>query len=158
MTKAHPMTGCSPTEPRWPIRAEDTNTNIGKFGPVRRRADGSAKMHKGIDYEAEPGAPIFAAHDGWIRRGPPKDGEESGGGGYGQRLYLSSHDEAVETIYAHLSGELVAQSDNVRAGALLGWVGRSGNIGLDAAKIKSHIHFEVRVDGQPLDPDVWLYS
>ena len=151
MTVRHPLTGRAPSD-RWPVRPGI----VGRFGLTRTNSDGSPKMHRGIDWIAPIGSRVYAAHDGKVVRA----GEESGGRGYGQRIYLlrpaEGADRLVLTIYAHLCVEFVNLLEEVRAGHCLGLVGRSGNITHEP----DHIHHEVRIgdQGKPsaVDPE-WFY-
>lgn len=129
---------------------------MGSYGYTRFESDGrTPKHHDGIDWLAPMGAPVYASHDGFVSRA----GEQTGGAGYGQRIYIRSKDGATETIYAHLAGQLVRFGASVRAGDLIGWIGRTGNVGLKS-EIPTHLHFEVRIGHAPgkhtVDPIGWL--
>lgn len=65
--------------------------------------------------------------------------------GYGNAVVLD-HGEGVTTLYGHLEAIRVESGDAVPAGAAIGTVGRSGNA------TTYHLHFEIRVDGEPADP------
>jgi murein DD-endopeptidase MepM/ murein hydrolase activator NlpD len=155
LIRLHPLAGRSVLEaghgpPAWPVRTGGSTGRVGSFGLTR---DNGKKRHLGVDYLAEAGLPVYAAHDGEVTR----TGEQSGGKGYGQRIYLRDAEAAVQTRYAHLSGQLVSRGDRVRAGALLGWVGRSGNV---QDTTPTHLHFEVRLGPldrlEAVDPEEWL--
>lgn len=141
------------------VRAGGSTGRVGSFGMTR---SGGTKMHKGTDYLCNEGDPIYAAMDGRVGRSgeevPPGGKEQDGRVGYGYRIYIhhalaGGHTQPVETRYAHLSGILAKRQDLVRAGELIGWAGRSGNVDNDCP---THLHFEVRVGGNPTDPIVWL--
>jgi murein DD-endopeptidase MepM/ murein hydrolase activator NlpD len=146
--RRHPVTGKRPrAEDATGVRYGGSTGFVGFFGLTR---DDGRKEHKGIDFLAPKGAPVYAAHDGVITR----DGEQSGGKGYGLRLYLTAaDDDGTETRYAHLSGQTVRCGAKVRRGALLGWSGDSGNVD-DGTP--DHLHFEVRIAEAPVDPLEWL--
>jgi len=152
--KLHPMTAAK-ANGQWPIRIGGSTGRVGYFGKTRRDSNGDPKMHKGVDFVAKSGVAVFAAHDGSIR----EDGIEKGiggyevgqGVGYGRRLYLRSG--ALETVYAHLSGQHASKGYKVRAGDLIGWIGRSGNVADDT---EDHLHFEVKIEGVHVDPEKWL--
>lgn len=137
MILCHPITGMSPHGLAHPL----VGGRSGEFGWSRVNRDGSPKFHRGCDLATDPGRPIFASHDGKVSRA----GEQSAGKGYGQRIYLNGFhgEQTLLTIYAHLSGQCVVESEVVRAGHLLGWAGRSGNITNEA----THCHVEVRLGG-----------
>ena len=112
-------------------------------GPVtspfgRRRAH---EVHPGIDIDGETGDPVLAAARGTVAYAGPAF---KGYTGYGN-LVIIDH-TTYQTIYAHLSRVDVAAGQPVLAGTLIGAIGRSGNA------TGSHLHFEVRVDGHPVDP------
>ena len=135
MKLLHPLT-CEEYDPLTAplIRTGGSTGKIGFFGMTR---NGGSKMHKGIDILASPGDPVFASHSGTVKRA----GEQSGGEGYGQRLYIRSDTNEVETLYAHLSLESVVVNQKIRRGHLIGFVGRSGNL---SPSDETHIHWEVR--------------
>ncbi|HEC08513.1 MAG TPA: M23 family metallopeptidase [Acidimicrobiales bacterium] len=112
------------------------------FGLRTDPIDGSQKMHKGVDIGAPAGTPIAAAADGVVTWA----GER---GGYGQ-LVVIDHGGGVETRYAHQSRLDVVPGQRVAAGEMIGAVGSTGR------STGPHLHFEVRVDGEAVDPAGWL--
>lgn len=104
-----------------------------KFGPRRRR------MHNGIDLKVYVGDTIRAAFDGKVRI---RSAERRG---YGKYLVLR-HPNGLETVYGHLSGYLVNENDIVRSGQPIGLGGNTGR------STGSHLHFETRFLGQPINP------
>jgi len=113
----------------WPVQGSVTS----RFGP--RGLWGS---HRGVDIKAPRGAPIRAAAAGTV----VFSGRQSS---YG-RVIKIAHANGVSTIYAHNSTNLVKAGDRVRAGALIGAVGRTGRA------TTNHLHFEVRRQGVANDP------
>lgn len=95
--------------------------------------------HAGIDLPATTGTGVRAAFDGVVSRADPD------AGGYGQ-LVVIDHGDGTETRYAHLSAIDVRPGQKVTQGETLGAVGSSGR------STGPHLHFELRRDGQPLDP------
>lgn len=97
----------------------------------------SVRMHTGIDYAAPSGTPIRA----------PADGEmifKGWKGGYGNTVMIR-HKNGMETLYGHLSA--YSQSAGaVRAGDIIGYVGSTGR------STGPHLHYEVRISGQPVNP------
>ena len=119
------MTGfCMPT----------ANTKItSKFGPRRRR------MHNGLDVKVYIGDTIRAAFDGKVRMVKYERR------GYGQYVVIR-HNNGLETVYGHLSKQLVKEDDYVEAGQVIGLGGNTGR------STGSHLHFETRFLGQAINP------
>jgi len=121
----------------WPARGQITSG----FGIRRHPLFGIQHMHTGVDIGATWGSPVLAAadgqviHTGWF-------------GGYG-KIVILDHGGGVSTLYAHLFEILVAPGASVRRGQVVGRVGSTGYA------TGPHLHFEVRVDGQPIDPTAY---
>ncbi|MGB8652405.1 MAG: M23 family metallopeptidase [Mycobacteriales bacterium] len=98
-------------------------------------------FHDGIDIAAPYGAPVHAMADGVVLYAGPARG-------FGQEVVLS-HPGGVVTVYGHVSAILVA-SGPVRAGQVIARVGNEGE------STGPHLHAEVRVNDQPVDPVLWL--
>jgi murein DD-endopeptidase MepM/ murein hydrolase activator NlpD len=100
------------------------------------------RMHEGIDITASSGTPIWAAaagtviHAGWL-------------GGYGN-LVVVDHGNGLATAYAHASAILVSVGQAVAQGETIALVGSTGN------SSGPHLHFEVRVNGEAVDPLFYL--
>ena len=113
-----------------------TNTKItSKFGPRRRR------MHNGIDVKVYIGDTIRAAFSGKVRV-VKNQGRRRG---YGKYIIIR-HDNGLETVYAHLSKQLVNEDQYVESGEV---VGLGGNTGRSTG---SHLHFETRFLGEAINP------
>ena len=95
------------------------------------------RLHTGIDYAAPSGTPVKASADGIITFKGWK-------GGYGNAVMIQ-HANGVETLYAHLSAFSQAQG-NVRSGEVIGFVGSTGR------STGPHLHYEARINGQPVNP------
>lgn len=98
-----------------------------------------SRWHYGTDLDLETGDSVRAAFDGVVRI------SKWDGGGYGNYL-LVRHYNGVETLYGHLSKPLVAVGTFVKAGQVIGLGGNTGR------STGSHLHFEVRYEGNPIDP------
>ena len=96
------------------------------------------RMHEGIDIGAASGTPIHAAaggtviYAGWL-------------GGYGN-LVVIDHHNTLATAYAHQSAMATGVGASVSQGQVIGYVGSTGH------SFGPHLHFEVRVNGTPVDP------
>ena len=111
-----------------------TNTKItSKFGPRRRR------MHNGIDVKVYIGDTIRAAFGGKVRMVKYERR------GYGKYVVIR-HDNGLETIYGHLSKQMVKEDQYVEAGEVIGLGGNTGR------STGSHLHFETRFLGQAINP------
>ncbi len=104
------------------------------------------RLHSGTDFAAPGGTPIWAAADGTVM-------QAGWNGGYGYFTCLSHgtvDGQGLSTCYAHQSEILVSVDQTVQAGDVIGRVGTTGTSTGD------HLHFEVRLDGSPVDPLPWL--
>ncbi|MET1754018.1 M23 family metallopeptidase [Novosphingobium sp. RD2P27] len=114
------------------------------FGMRNHPVVGGMRAHKGIDLAAPVGTPIYATADGLI-------GKASWFGGYG--LYVQiKHGNDLETRYGHMSRLNVAEGQQVRKGDVIGYVGSTGR------STGPHLHYEVRVDGQAVNPIPYMQS
>ena len=96
------------------------------------------RLHRGVDLGGPVGTPIYAAADGVVTR--------SGySGSFGNVIFLS-HGDGVETVYAHNQTNLVAVGDTVVQGQKIATMGATGNA------TASHLHFEIRINGQSHNP------
>ena len=112
------------------------NTKItSKFGPRRRR------MHNGIDVKVYIGDTIRAAFSGKVRI-VKNQGRRTG---YGKYIIIR-HENGLETVYGHLSKQLVSEEQYVEAGEVIGLGGNTGR------STGSHLHFETRFLGQAINP------
>jgi murein DD-endopeptidase MepM/ murein hydrolase activator NlpD len=96
------------------------------------------KLHTGVDLHAGMGTPIHAAAAGTVIFAGWR-------GGYGKCVIIS-HGGGLATLYGHQSEILVAEGQKVKRGEVIGKVGSTGY------STGPHLHFEVRVNGSPVDP------
>lgn len=141
-TKAHPYLSsevpdsfridlrgfCMPTPSR------DVTSRYG-YRPAFKR------VHKGLDIKVYTGDTIVAAFDGKVRV------VRYDTGGYGNYVVIR-HNNGLETIYGHLSKQLVEGDQIVKAGEPIGLGGNTGR------SFGSHLHFETRIAGEPIDPEL----
>lgn len=97
------------------------------------------RQHKGLDIKVYIGDTIRAAFSGKVRI------VRYEGGGYGKYIVIR-HNNGLETIYGHLSKQLVEENQEVRAGEVIGLGGNTGR------STGSHLHFETRLCGVALNP------
>ena len=126
----------------WPNSGPIT-ANFGVPTPVQ-------SYHTGTDIDGQIGDSILAASDGTISF-------TGGSSTYGYGLYIKiDHGSGIETLYGHLSGFTVSESDTVKRGELIGYMGNTGFAIAFGSGDGSHLHFEVREDGVPVNPLIYL--
>ena len=110
------------------------------FGPRRHPILGYTRMHRGTDFAAPTGTPIFAAGDGVIEF----LGTNSG---YGRYIRIR-HNGSLKTAYGHMSryARGLGVGDRVSQGQVIGYVGSSG------LSTGPHLHYEVHLDGVQVNP------
>jgi murein DD-endopeptidase MepM/ murein hydrolase activator NlpD len=128
--------------PAWPgnyVRPVSALIPMGSgFGMRFHPILGYYRMHTGIDFVAPIGTPIHAANDGEVVWA-------SWRGGYGRCIILL-HGGGVATLYGHCSELYVQPGQEVKRGQI---IGATGSTGLSTGP---HLHFEIRVNGVPVDP------
>ncbi len=114
------------------------------FGYRIHPITGEYKMHTGIDLAAAQGTPIYAADGGTVV-------VASWMNGYGN-VVIIDHGNGIQTLYAHIrdGGTVVSVGQSVGRGDKIAEVGSTGN------STGPHCHFEVRVNGTPVDPMGYL--
>lgn len=110
------------------------------FGMRHHPILGFSKMHRGVDFAAPKGTPIYAAGDGTVVYAGYK-------GAYGKYVQLR-HTNNYTTAYAHMSaiGRGVASGKRVRQGQVIGYVGTTGR------STGPHLHYEILVEGRQTNP------
>jgi murein DD-endopeptidase MepM/ murein hydrolase activator NlpD len=112
------------------------------FGMRTHPVLGGRRNHKGIDLAAPIGTPVYAPADGLVARA---DWFSS----YGNYIQIE-HGGELQTRYGHLSGFAVHAGERVHKGDLIGYVGTTGR------STGPHLHYEVRVAGEAVDPSPYL--
>lgn len=125
-----------------PVSAEAIMTR--GYGPARDPFTGRKALHAGADFSLPPGSPVRAAGGGTV----------TGAGhdplwGYYVRIRHTDH---VETFYSHLQSAGATAGKTVARGQVIGWVGQSG------ATTGPHLHFEMRIRGDRVDPLPYLIA
>jgi murein DD-endopeptidase MepM/ murein hydrolase activator NlpD len=120
----------------WPVRGRITSP----YGV--RVLNGRKEFHAGIDIGGPTGTNIVAAESGRVSYAGYMRG-------FGNVIILS-HDRGYSTVYAHNLVNLVKKGQYVKKGSIIGKVGRTGNAS------GSHLHFEIRLGGKPVNPLPYL--
>lgn len=105
---------------------------------------GGRRAHAGVDLAGASGTPVYATADGLIARADYY-------GSYGNYIQIE-HGGELQTRYAHLSGFAVGAGERVVKGQLIGYVGSTGR------STGPHLHYEVRVAGQAVDPRPYMVA
>mgnify|MGYP005994202751 CR=1 FL=1 len=105
---------------------------------------GRRARHKGIDLAGPVGTPIYATADGIIGRAQWVNG-------YGNYVEIN-HGGGIQTRYGHMSKLIAKPNERVKRGQLIGLMGSTGR------STGSHLHYEVRVAGEPVNPMPFLSS
>jgi Peptidase family M23/LysM domain len=100
------------------------------------------RPHQGVDLDLETGDTVVSAFDGVVRMSRYYYG-------YGNMVVVRHHN-GLETLYGHLSKVLVEPGQSVKAGETVGLGGNTGH------SFGSHLHFEIRFMGQPIDPSKFI--
>ena len=124
----------------WPVSGRISSP----FGMRTNPVSGRFLMHTGIDIAAEMGTTVLAPADGKVISA----GWNSGG--YGNMIILDNGGP-MSTLFAHLSQIFVSADQEVKRGQAIGAVGSTGE------STGPHLHFEVRIDGKPVDPMSYLH-
>ena len=114
-------------------------SRFGSFESIRSSA------HKGIDIGSPNGTPIKAAADGTVTFAGYTTG------GYGN-LVVISHGNNIETYYGHASKIYVSKGQTVSAGDVIAAVGSTGR------STGNHLHFEIRKNGNQINPEKYVYK
>jgi murein DD-endopeptidase MepM/ murein hydrolase activator NlpD len=128
-----------------PIRRSDLIRYASGYGYRMHPIYGIRKFHKGVDLTARKGTPVYAASSGKVvNAGDLHDG-------YGKKVVID-HGNGYKTLYAHLSKIDVKYNQEVNLATKIGEVGNTGG------SISAHLHYEVRENGHPINPEPFLYS
>jgi len=122
----------------WPVEGPIT----GSFGERIDPFNGEGAFHSGVDIGSSYGTKIIAPADGVVIATEVM-------GGYGKAIMID-HGNGISTRYGHLSGYAVTTGQRVSRGDVIGYVGESGR------STGPHLHYEVRINGTPVNPYKYL--
>ena len=103
------------------------------------------KMHTGMDFTAPVGTEIHATGNGVVSK------VEMDGRGYGNNVIIN-HGYGYESLYGHMSRIVARPGQKIKRGDLIGYVGNSGS------STGPHLHYEVRKNGNPVNPVNFYYN
>jgi murein DD-endopeptidase MepM/ murein hydrolase activator NlpD len=127
-SSSEPSPAGNPGGLQWPVNAPVTSPFGWRWG----------RLHEGIDLGAPTGTPIHAAAAGTVIYAAWMDG-------YGNFVIID-HGGGIATAYGHQSSIAVTEGESVAQGQVIGYVGSTGH------STGPHLHFEVRVNGNAVDP------
>ena len=122
-----------------PIANDDLTRMASGFGWRTDPFTKARRRHKGMDFTATRGTPIYATSDGIIKRADAR------ALGYGKHIRID-HGFGYLTLYAHLSGYNVKRGQRVKRGDIIGYVGNTGR------SQAPHLHYEIHKDGKAVNP------
>ncbi len=131
-TELQQLVASIPTD--WPATGAVTSGVGDRISPFT----GKIEFHSGIDIPKPTGTPVLAPGNGTVQA----TGEMNGNG----RTVILDHGQGITTQYLHLSKIDVAQGQQVRKGQQIAEVGSTGH------STSPHLHYEVRINGAPIDP------
>ncbi len=127
-----------------PVSNKELTRIASGFGMRIHPIYGIAKMHSGLDFTAPQGTPIYATGNGVVT-------EAGFGTGNGNHVIID-HGYGYETVYMHMVRIKAVAGQRVKRGEVIGWVGNTG------ASTGPHCHYEVHINGTPVDPVYFFYN
>lgn len=144
-TLTYETSGQGPVRWPFPVAVQISSGFGARVAPCRY----CSSYHRGVDFVAGRGAPIYAIADGIVT-------QQENSGGYGEHAYIEHtiNGQTVLSVYAHMEGASspLEVGDRVEAGDFIGLVGNTG------ISTGPHLHFEIRIDGVYLDPFAYLQA
>ena len=128
-----------------PIKKDDLKRMASGYGWRIDPFTKKRRRHKGMDFSANRGTPIYATGDGIIRRA---DNRSSG---YGKHIRID-HGFGYVSLYAHLDKYNVRRGQKVKRGEIIGFVGNTGR------SVAPHLHYEILKDGKKINPLNFYYG
>lgn len=127
-----------------PVSNKDLSRVASGYGMRIDPVYGTPRMHKGLDFTAPQGTPIYATGDGTVAVAGYSDG------GYGNHVEIN-HGYGYQTLYGHMVKIKVRDGQRVKRGEVIGWVGSTGK------STGPHCHYEVKINGNHVNP-VYFFS
>lgn len=128
----------------FPLREKDLIRFSSPFGYRTHPIYHIVKFHKGVDLTALKGSPVYSTAQGKVIVAT------NAHDGYGNKVMID-HGNGYKTVYAHLSKITVKYGEIVNLATKIGEVGNTGT------SVSSHLHYEVRKDNRPANPNAYFY-
>lgn len=128
-----------------PIQNDDLKRTASGYGMRMHPIYKIRKFHRGMDFSAPVGTPIFATGDAVVKK------VRRSRRGYGYHIVLD-HNFNYQTLYAHLSKIGVYQGQKIKRGEIIGYVGNTGT------STAPHLHYEVLKNGRPMNPIYFYFN
>ena len=128
-----------------PIKKEDLLRMASGYGWRTDPFTKARKRHKGMDFSAIVGTPVYATGNGVVKRADRRLS------GYGKHIEID-HGYGYVTLYAHLSKYRVRRGQRVKRGDIIGYVGMTGRTS------GHHLHYEVHKNGRAINPINFYYG
>ena len=128
-----------------PVRNENLRAVASGFGYRSDPFTKVRKFHAGMDFSSKIGTPVFATGDGIVDRA------DNTASGYGNHIVIR-HGFGYETLFGHLSRYNVRPGARVKRGDIIGFVGSTGR------SEAPHLHYEVRKNGEVVNPLNYYYG
>ena len=128
-----------------PVKNEDLTRMASGYGYRSDPFTKARKFHKGMDFTAPRGTPIYATGNGVVTRADRRSS------GYGRHVRID-HGFGYVSLYAHLYKYAVKKGQKVKRGDIIGYVGNTGR------SVASHLHYEIFKDGKKINPLNFYYG
>ena len=128
-----------------PVKNEDLTRMASGYGYRSDPFTKARKFHKGMDFTAPRGTPVYATGNGVVKRADRR------ASGYGRHVRID-HGFGYISLYAHLYKYVVKKGQKVKRGDLIGFVGSTGR------SQAPHLHYEIFKDGKNLNPINFYYG
>ena len=137
--QSHIQTQSSSVPSIFPVKKVEGVKISSGFGMMIDPFSKKERMHNGVDIKAPEGTPIYATADG-ITRKVELSNKERG------KYIIIDHEGGYSTLFSHLSGYNIKEGQEVKQGDVIGFVGNTGR------STAPHLHYEVKKDGEYVNP------
>lgn len=128
-----------------PVSNKQLNRIASGYGMRIDPVYGTPKMHKGLDFTAPQGTPIYATGNGVVKIAG------NAGNGFGNHVVIN-HGYGYQTLYGHMYRIKARQGQRIKRGEVIGWVGSTGK------STGPHCHYEVHINNHEVDPVYFFFN